>query len=188
MALKTPSIPAPRFEPSGTNQEPVLEVNSETSKMGDARRQNHRKAEAEAEALFTAQSDPVSTRVKTDTLWFIRVGQFLRGLRKSRDLGQAEMAQLTGMHQPYISLLENGLLPQRGPSIHALTRYVQSANCDLELVARSRETGHVVATLSSADIDIELGRTSSGLDVAADVAAADDAVVHHYGQLTASEE
>lgn len=74
------------------------------------------------------------------------------------------MAQLTGMHQPYISLLESGLLPQRGPSIHALTRYVQSANCDLELVARSRETGNVVATLSSADIDIELGKTSSGLD------------------------
>jgi len=152
--------------------------------MGDARRQNHRKAEAEAEALFAAQSDPDSTRIKTETLWFIRVGQFLRGLRKSRGLGQADMAQLSGMHQPYISLLENGLLPQRGPSIYALTRYVQSTNCDLELVARNRETGNVDATLSTADMESMLRGKSFSLDVE----VTDDALLHDYGRLTASEE
>jgi transcriptional regulator with XRE-family HTH domain len=182
--MKTPSMPAARIKPPSAKREPSTEVTSDASKMGDARRQNHRKAEAEAETLFTAQSDPESTRVKTDTLWFIRVGQFLRGLRNSRDLGQTEMAQLTGMHQPYISLLENGLLPQRGPSIHVLTRYVQSVNCDLELVARNRQTGDVVAMLSTADLDIDLRGKSSALDIQ----ATDDGVLVDYGQLAASEE
>jgi transcriptional regulator with XRE-family HTH domain len=185
MALKRPFIPAARVEPTSAKREPDLVVDSDASKMGDARRQNHRKAEAAAEALFAAQSDPVSTQIKTETLWFIRVGQFLRGLRKSRHLGQSDMAQLTGMHQPYISLLENGLLPQRGPSIHALTRYVQSANCDLELVARNKETGDVIAALSTADVETELRGKSSGSHVEA---AAYDDLLRDYEGLNASEE
>lgn len=57
-------------------------------------------------------------------------GAFLRQVRRSRGLTQAELATVTGMSQPNLSAYEND---RRAPTIDVLNRYLVA--CGYQLVA-----------------------------------------------------
>ena len=60
-----------------------------------------------------------------------RVGGLIRGLRSRRDITQAALASLTGIHRTYLSRAERG---QVMPSIIALMRIARALNVDKVLL------------------------------------------------------
>ena len=82
----------------------------------------------------------------------VRVGSMLSSMRQRIGLTQGEMADRSGLTQPYVSRLENGLLPVRGPTLDVLVRCASAAGCDLELSFRSRRTGDRVGVAGSQDL------------------------------------
>lgn len=63
-----------------------------------------------------------------------RVGLNVQRLRRLRDLSQEELAHRAGIHQTYLSGVENG---RRNPSIAVLDRIAKALGADVEeLVAR----------------------------------------------------
>ena len=63
-----------------------------------------------------------------------RVGLNVQRLRRLRDLSQEELAHRAGIHQTYLSGVENG---RRNPSIAVLDRIATALGADVEeLVAR----------------------------------------------------
>jgi transcriptional regulator with XRE-family HTH domain len=83
--------------------------------------------------------------------WISRVGALLRQVRGNR--GQKEVADAAGVTQPYLSRLENGLLPKRGPTSDVLFRCAEAMECDIEIVMRSKKDGKILGAVSSADLD-----------------------------------
>jgi transcriptional regulator with XRE-family HTH domain len=111
---------------------------------------------AEDEANVSAFSDLIQglRRKNPDTrpqTWISRIGALLRQARANR--GQKEIAKTAGVTQPYLSRLENGLLPKRGPTIDVLFRCAEAMNCDIEISMRSKANGRMLGHVSSADLD-----------------------------------
>ena len=79
----------------------------------------------------------------------VRVGSMLNSMRRRFGLTQDEMATRSGLTQAYLSRLENGLLPVRGPTLDVLVRCASAVGCDLELSFKSRRTGDNVAIAGS---------------------------------------
>ncbi len=68
-----------------------------------------------------------------------RVGLNVQRLRRLRDLSQEELAHRAGIHQTYLSGVENG---RRNPSIVVLARIATALGVDVEeLVARVAAVG-----------------------------------------------
>jgi transcriptional regulator with XRE-family HTH domain len=82
-----------------------------------------------------------------------RIGRLLRAARDHNDLGQAEISKLAHVTQPYLSRLENGLLPKRGPTVEVLLRCIEAAGCELEISVRSKKDGALIGHLTSADLN-----------------------------------
>ena len=98
-----------------------------------------------ADALFSAELRP--------RRWISRIGALLRHAREQRQLNQAAMAMTADVTQAYLSRLENGLVPKRGPTIDVLLRCAEAADCDLEISLRSKKSGKQVGVVTSAELD-----------------------------------
>jgi transcriptional regulator with XRE-family HTH domain len=85
--------------------------------------------------------------------WLLRIGALLHQMRTHKRLKQEQMAQTAGVTQAYLSRLENGLIPKRGPTVEVLLRCAEAAGCDIEIAVRSRKDHTVIGTVSSADLD-----------------------------------
>jgi transcriptional regulator with XRE-family HTH domain len=85
--------------------------------------------------------------------WISRIGALLRHVRADR--GQREVAHTAGVTQPYLSRLENGLLPKRGPTIDVLFRCAEAMSCDIEILMRAKEDGELLGRVSSADLETQ---------------------------------
>jgi transcriptional regulator with XRE-family HTH domain len=84
--------------------------------------------------------------------WISRIGRLLRMARDHTDLGQAEISARAHVTQPYLSRLENGLLPKRGPTVEVLLRCIEAADCAIEISVRSKKDGKVIGRLDSTDL------------------------------------
>jgi len=84
--------------------------------------------------------------------WISRIGRLLRLARDYNDLGQAVISKRAHVTQPYLSRLENGLLPKRGPTVEVLLRCLEAADCDVEISVRSKKDGKVIGRLDSSDL------------------------------------
>jgi transcriptional regulator with XRE-family HTH domain len=84
--------------------------------------------------------------------WISRIGRLLRMARDHNDLGQALISQKAHVTQPYLSRLENGLLPKRGPTVEVLLRCLEAADCDVEIAVRSKKDGKLIGRLDSSDL------------------------------------
>ena len=91
--------------------------------------------------------------------WIARIGALLRQMREHSVLKQDEMAKAAEVTQPYLSRLENGLVPKRGPTIDVLLRCAEAAQCDIEISVRSKKDKQLLATVSSADLDHRMPAT-----------------------------
>ena len=105
--------------------------------------------------------------------WLLRIGALLHKMRGSSDLKQEQLAKIAGVTQAYLSRLENGLIPKRGPTVEVLLRCADAAQCDLEIAVRSRKDGELLGMVSSRDLEesLPLHSDSEGTAVAAKVEA-----------------
>jgi DNA-binding XRE family transcriptional regulator len=110
---------------------------SEDARPSEAERTNAR--------LFddVAQSLGLTGRESRARRWIFRIGTLLREARTHIDKGQEEIAERASVTQPYLSRLENGLLPKRGPTIDVLLRCAEAAECNIEIAFRSKRDGHL---------------------------------------------
>jgi transcriptional regulator with XRE-family HTH domain len=93
--------------------------------------------------------------------WITRVGLWLRRARRGQKLEQGRVAREAGITQSYLSRLENGLLPKRGPTMDVLLRCAESMGCVLDVTLRSKVTGAVLSHLSSGALDRPAAEESS---------------------------
>jgi transcriptional regulator with XRE-family HTH domain len=92
--------------------------------------------------------------------WLLRIGALLHKTRTHKHLKQEEMAQTAGVTQAYLSRLERGLIPKRGPTVDVLLRCAEAAGCDIEIAVRSRKDHTLIGTVSSADL-VSVGSQAS---------------------------
>jgi transcriptional regulator with XRE-family HTH domain len=84
--------------------------------------------------------------------WITRIGALLRQVRAQREVGQEIVAEKAQVTQPYLSRLENGGVPKRGPTIDVLFRCAEAMGCDIEVSMRSKTNGELLGRVSSADL------------------------------------
>lgn len=99
-----------------------------------------------------AQSLALSVDEIRPRSWLLRIGALLHKTRTHKHLKQEEMAQTAGVTQAYLSRLERGLIPKRGPTVDVLLRCAEAAGCDIEIAVRSRKDHTLIGTVSSADL------------------------------------
>ncbi len=85
--------------------------------------------------------------------WLLRIGALLQDMREHANLKQAKMAQTAGVTQAYLSRLENGVIPKRGPTVEVLLRCAEAAGCSIEIAVRSRKDNQLLGSVSSKDLD-----------------------------------
>jgi small subunit ribosomal protein S8 len=85
--------------------------------------------------------------------WIARIGALLRTMREHSNLKQEDMAKLAEVTQSYLSRLENGLVPKRGPTIDVLLRCAQAAGCEIDISIRSKSDQKILGRVSSADLE-----------------------------------
>jgi|SRR5579859_1144135 len=90
--------------------------------------------------------------------WTMRIGGLLQEVRSRLGLRQDETAKTAGLTQSYLSRLENGLIPKRGPTIDVLLRWAAAVNADLEFAVRSKKDGRVLGRISSKELDSATGQ------------------------------
>ncbi len=86
--------------------------------------------------------------------WITRIGTLLRQVRMLRKVGQEIVAEKASVTQPYLSRLENGGLPKHGPTIDVLFRCAEALGCDIEVSMRSKSSGDLLGSVSSADLSL----------------------------------
>jgi transcriptional regulator with XRE-family HTH domain len=85
--------------------------------------------------------------------WLLRIGAMLQHMREHGNLKQEKMAQTAGVTQAYLSRLENGVIPKRGPTVEVLLRCAEAADCNIEIAIRSRKNNELLGSVSSKDLD-----------------------------------
>jgi transcriptional regulator with XRE-family HTH domain len=85
--------------------------------------------------------------------WTMRIGALLQRVRTHAQLKQTQMSKKAGLTQSYLSRLENGLIPKRGPTIDVLLRWAEAADSTIEVVVRSKREGRILGMVSSQDLD-----------------------------------
>lgn len=106
-------------------------------------------------AIFdeVAQSLGLTAAEARPRRWISRIGTLLRLARAHKNVGQRAAAESAQVTQPYLSRLESGLLPTRGPTIDVLLRCIEAADCNIEIAIRSKKDGELLGHVSSADLD-----------------------------------
>jgi transcriptional regulator with XRE-family HTH domain len=87
--------------------------------------------------------------------WLLLIGALLQRMRSQADLKQETMAKTAGVTQAYLSRLENGRIPKRGPTVEVLLRCADAANCDIEITLRSRKDHQLIGAISSQNLNEE---------------------------------
>ena len=123
----------------------MKDVKSKKSLLSSGERKNADALKEVASALGLEAQELTRQR------WIIRVGSMLSSLRRRAGLTQEQMAARSGLTQAYLSRLENGLLPVRGPTLDVLVRCASAVGCELELSLKSKATGEYLAIARSPD-------------------------------------
>jgi transcriptional regulator with XRE-family HTH domain len=110
--------------------------------------------------------------------WLLKIGALLQHIRGHADLKQEEMAKIAGVTQAYLSRLENGLIPKRGPTVEVLLRCAEAAGCDIEIAVRSRKDNQLLGSVSSKDLDHSVDSCAQSVSFAS---------VHIRGEAATSE-
>jgi transcriptional regulator with XRE-family HTH domain len=108
-----------------------------------------------------AQSLGLTSGAARPRRWISRIGGLLRNTRALQKVGQSELAQRAELTQPYLSRLENGLLPKRGPTVDVLMRFAEAMGCDINISLRAKQTGELLGSVSTADLETVSPRTDS---------------------------
>jgi transcriptional regulator with XRE-family HTH domain len=93
------------------------------------------------------------TKTNRPRRWLLRIGAMLQHMREHSNLKQEKMAQTAGVTQAYLSRLENGVIPKRGPTVEMLLRCAEAADCNIEIAVRSRKDNQLLGYVSSKDLD-----------------------------------
>lgn len=100
-----------------------------------------------------AQSLGLTAKESRGRRWISRIGSLLRQARTHQKMGQETVAAKAEVTQPYLSRLENGLLPKRGPTIDVLLRCAEASGCEVDIAIRSKKDGRLLGHVSSGDLD-----------------------------------